>query len=198
LAFCTCLICNWIRANSLASLSSCHFFAVNINDSSLFFEKDNDDEYSIFLSFPLNSVFGGGVKPRVCFNLKKMPAPDQARRRLFRCGHLFRPREYKIGLRQRRPLSDSEKFIVACWSHWHCPAQHVLFAASLIMTQTTSSSTSTWFIRVCACCCEDPTQWSVNMHITKTLQCRAASMGIKTIVVETLPTDTMEGCSGAA
>jgi len=46
LAFCTCLICNWIRANSLASLSSCHFFAVNINDSSLFFEKDNDDEYS--------------------------------------------------------------------------------------------------------------------------------------------------------
>jgi hypothetical protein len=36
------------------------------------------------------------------------------------------------------------------------------------------------------------------MHITKTPQCRAASMGIKTIVVETLPTDTMEGCSGAA
>jgi hypothetical protein len=33
------------------------------------------------------------------------------------------------------------------------------------------------------------------MHITKALQCRAASMGVKTIVEETRPTDTMEGGS---
>jgi len=70
-------------------------------------------------------------------------------------------------------------------------------AASYMTTQTTRF--------ICAGCEARgmffetyPTQRSANMHITKTPQCRAASMGIKTIVVETRPTDTMVGGSGAS
>jgi hypothetical protein len=43
-----------------------------------------------------------------------------------------------------------------------------------------------------------PTERSANMHIAKTLQCRAACIGVKTVVVETRATDTMMGGSGAA
>jgi hypothetical protein len=39
---------------------------------------------------------------------------------------------------------------------------------------------------------------SANAHIGKTLECKAAGMGLHTIKLETRPTDTMIGGSEAA
>jgi len=65
------------------------------------------------------------------------------------------------------------------------------------MTQTTRF--------VCAKCKDSgmffttfPTEKSGNAHIGRTPVCKAAGMGLRTIVLETRPTDTMVGGSGAA